>query len=121
MPVAEGPSVEALTFAALGIVLLLASGWWTERRYRRFDRLPAHYDLTGRATRMDSRRVMAWLLPATFSLFIAAVAALFTALPREMQDGDLSIPLYLLATVLLGAQGLALWLLHRWAARQPHD
>jgi hypothetical protein len=119
VPGADGPSAEALAFAALVIVLLLASGWWTERRYRRLDRLPAHYDFAGRPTRMDSRRVMAWLLPVMFSLFIGAMAALPMILPPEMRDGDPSTPLYLLPPVFLGAQGLVLWLLHRWAARQP--
>ena len=119
MPGAEGPSVAALTFAALGIVLLLASGWWTDRRYRRFDRLPAHYDFSGRATRMDSRRVMAWLLPAAFSFVIAALVAFHTMLPPEMHDGDLSALLYVLPLIFLGAQGLVLWLLRGWAARQP--
>jgi len=119
MPGAEGPSVEALGFVALAIALLLASGWWTDRRFRRFDRLPGHYDFMGRPTRMDSRRVMAWLLPAVFSLVIAAMAALQTILPPEMHDGDRSTPLFLLLPIFLGAQGLVLWLLHRWAARQP--
>lgn len=118
---AEGPGPEALAFAAIGIVLLLVSGWWTERRYRRFDRLPSHYDLTGRPTRMDSRRVMAWILPVMFSLFIAAMAALQTVLPPEMHKGDPSLPLYLLPPIFLGAQGLMLWLHHRWAAHQPRD
>ncbi len=119
MPDAAGPSAASLAFAALSIGVLLASGWWTNRRYRRFDRLPGHYDFTGKATRMDSRKVMAWLLPAMFSLVIAAMAGLQLAIPAEAHKGDPSTPLYLIPTILIGAQGLVLWLLHRWAARQP--
>lgn len=120
MPDAAGPSAASLAFAALSIVALLASGWWTNRRYRRFDRLPGHYGLTGRATRMDSRKVMAWLLPVVFSLVIAGIAGLQMAMPAEAHRGDPSILLTLMPMILLGAQGLVLWLLHRWAARQPH-
>lgn len=119
MPDAAGPSVASLAFAALSIVLLLASGWWTDRRYRRFDQLPGHYGLTGKATRIDSRKVMAWLLPIMFSLVIAAMAGLQLAIPPEAHRGDPSTPLYLMPPILLAVQGLVLWLLHRWAARQP--
>lgn len=116
---AAGPSVASLVFAALGIAVLLASGWWTDRRYRRFDLLPAHYDLTGQPTRMDSRRVMAWILPVIFSLVIAAMAMLQLLLPPEAHNSDPSTPLYLLPPILLAAQGLVLWLLRRWAADRP--
>lgn len=119
MPEAAGPSVASLAFAALCIIVLLASGWWTDRRYRRFDRLPGHYDFTGKATRMDSRKVMAWLLPVMFSLVIAAMTGLQLALPAQARSGDPSALLYLMPMILIGAQGLMLGLLHRWAARQP--
>jgi uncharacterized membrane protein len=119
LPEAAGPSAASLAFAALSIVVLLASGWWTNRRYRRVDRLPGHYDFTGKATRMDSRKVMTWLLPVMFSLVIAAMAGLQLALPAQARNGDPSAPLYFIPMILLGAQGLVLWLLHRWAARQP--
>lgn len=119
MPGAAGPSVAALAFAALFIMLLLASGWWTDRRYRRFDQLPGHYDWAGRATRMDSRQVMAWLLPVMFSAVIAAIAGLLLTLPAEAHNSDPSTALFILPPILLGAQGSVLWMLNRWAARQP--
>lgn len=119
MSEAAGPSVASLTVAALAIAVLLASGWWTDRRYRRFDQLPGHYDIKGRATRMDSRRSMAWLFPVMFSIVIALMAGLQVLLPPELHNGDPSAPLYILAPILVAAQGFALLLLRRWAERQP--
>ncbi len=119
MSQADGPGAMSLACAALGILVLLASGWWTDRTYRRFDRLPGHYDLAGRATRLDPRPVMAWLLPVVFSLVIALITALVLLTPPERTRGDPSVPLYVLPILMLAAQASVLTLLRRWAARQP--
>ena len=105
----------ALVCAGVTIALLLASGAWTDRRYRQFDRIPGHYDFRGRATRLDPRRQMAWLLPVLFSLMIAGFIVLVSVVPPEMQNGDPSMGLALICVTLLGAQALVLWLLSRWA------
>ena len=81
-----GAGVTALVIVT--IALLLVSGAWTERHYRRFDQLPAHYDFRGRPTRFASRRVMAWLLPVTFSVMLVAVALVAAAAPPGLQNGD---------------------------------
>ncbi len=113
-----GPSTASLVVAALGIMVLLVSGWWTNRAYARFDQLPGHYDWRGRATRMEKRSVMAWLLPVVFSITIVAIAALQMLLPPEMHNSDPSTPLFLLPCLLIGAQALVLRLLSRWAKTQ---
>lgn len=113
-----GPSTASLVVAALGIMVLLASGWWTNTAYARFDQLPGHYDWRGRATRMERRSVMAWLLPVVFSVTLAALMVMLILLPAEMTNGDPSVGLYVAATSLVGAQGSVLWLLSRWAKAQ---
>lgn len=116
----HGLGLGAMAFAALSIATLLWSGWWTDRRYARFDRIPGHYDFKGRATRLDPRRQMAWLLPVVFSVLIAGYGALFYLLPAELQNGDPSDGLLLVSLVLLATQALILWLLARWARSQPN-
>lgn len=114
----QGPGLGAMAFAALSIVILLWSAWWTDRRYARFERIPGHYDFRGRATRLDPRRQMAWLLPVLFSVSIGGYLALFLLVPAELQNGDPSVGMYMVCVVLLAAQGLILWLLARWARSQ---
>ncbi len=114
----QGIGFGAMVFAALSVITLLWSGWWTDRRYSRFDRIPGHYDFKGRATRLDSRHQMAWLLPVLFSLLIASYGVLFYFVPLQLHNGDPSTGLVLVCLVLLATQGLILWLLARWARSQ---
>lgn len=115
-----GPSSVSLVFAVLGIALLLASGWWINAAFARFEKIPAHYDWRGRATRMERRAVMAWLLPVAFSVILIALVVLLIVLPAEMINGDPSLGLYLATVLLVGAQVSALMLLSRWARRQTN-
>lgn len=117
---ATGPSIASIIFAVLGMAVLMASGWWTNRRYSRFDRLPVGYDFDGQVNRMEPRRLAAWLVPVLFSLVIALFIVLQSVLPPEFRSRDRSTPLYVIPVVLIAAQGCFLWLLDRWARRQPH-
>ncbi len=116
---AAGPSLAALAYAVLAILVLLASGLWTDRTYRRFDRLPGHYDLTGQATRLDPRRQVAWLVPGLLSLVIVLMIGIAVLVPSEMKRGDSTASLFLTPSILITAQALQLALLRRWARRQP--
>jgi len=116
---AGGPSIASIAFAAIGVAVLVASGWWTDRTYRRFDRLPGHYDLAGEATRLDPRRVTAWLIPVVFSLAIAGIALFVVLTPPDRFNSDPSLPLFLTPLILVAGQGFLLALLRRWARRQP--
>ena len=109
----------SITVAVLSVVLLLASGAWTERTYRRFDRLPGHYDIRGNATRLDPRRQMAWLLPGLFSVVLLGLVAFASFIPDDPQGGNAWPGVVLVSFSFLAAQGLVLSLLARWAARQP--
>ena len=101
------------------VAVLLASGRWANRRYARFDELPGHYDIRGRATTMAPRRVMAWMLPVLFSIVLVAIA-IFTALvPPEYRNGDPLIGILVGGLGLLAGHALVLWLTERWANRQP--
>jgi len=111
MPISPG----ALICAGLAIALLVYSGAWTDRTYRRFDKIPGHYDWRGNATRLDSRRQMAWLLPAIFSFLIVGFAAMVWVTPAGMVNGNPSTGLVFTSLVLLAIQGLVLRLLARWA------
>lgn len=107
----------------LGLVLLTVSALlitavWTDRRYRRFDMLPAHYDFRGRPTRFASRRLMAWLLPVTFSVMLVVIVFAIAAVPPELQNGDSFVGTLALCLTLLGAQALVLWLQDRWSRSQ---
>lgn len=111
-------SIATMAFVAIAIVALLVSGGWTDRTYRRFSELPGHYDFKGRPTRMAPRRVMAWLIPIVFSLMLAVSTVAIAMVPPELQNGSPDAGLVLIVITCLGAQGLILWLLHRWASIQ---
>ncbi|MXO89429.1 hypothetical protein [Pontixanthobacter aquaemixtae] len=115
MAVGVGPSTASLAVAVASILLLLLSGWWTNSTYARFDKLPAHYDWKGRATRMERRAVMAWLLPVMFSIILVTMIVLLIALSPDMVNGDPSVGLYLVSATLLASQASVLWMLSRWA------
>ncbi|KEO88021.1 hypothetical protein EH30_01205 [Erythrobacter sp. JL475] len=110
-------SFGTVAIVVIAIVLLLLSGVWTDRTYSRFSELPGHYDFRGRATRMAPRRTMAWLLPLTFSLMLAVIGIAMAMLPAEAQNSP-DAGLVIASITLLGAQGLVLWLLDRWASGQ---
>jgi hypothetical protein len=107
-----------LFVTAFAIALLLYSGYWTDKTFQGFDKIPAHYDWRGNATRLTGRRGMAWGLPVSFSIILLGLAALFTALPPERINGDPRAGLWLIILTLLIAQGAVLMLLKRWAAAQ---
>ena len=108
----------ALICAGSAIVFLIVSGWWTDRTYSRFEHIPGHYDFSGKATRLEPRRQMSWLLPVMFSLTLAFFVVLMELMPRETMNGDPSNGIILIAVVTVASQGLVLWLLARWARRQ---
>jgi hypothetical protein len=111
-------SVPAIAIVMVSVLLLLASGWWTDNAYRRFDQIPAHYDIRGNATRLTPRRPMAWALPAGFSIFLVGFALAIGFIPPEMQNGDPSAAIIASSLIMLAAQGIILWLLRRWALGQ---
>lgn len=110
-------SIGTMAVVVIAIVMLLGSGFWTDRTYRRFDELPGHYDFKGRPTRMAPRRVMAWLTPVVFSLMLAVMAIAIASLPRAIQNSP-DAGIIFASLTFLGAQGLILWLLQRWASAQ---
>ena len=112
------PGTGELALTLLTVAILLASGAWTERRFRRFDQLPAHYDFSGKATRYSPRRTMAWLLPVTFSVLMVVIVFAISAIPDKYRDGSTLSATILCSTALLGAQGTMLWLHARWARKQ---
>ncbi len=111
-------TAPAIIIVLIAVALLLASGWWTDQTYRRFDQIPAHYDIRGKATRLTSRRQMAWAIPAGFSLFLIGFAAIVQFVPADLQNGDPTTGLITASLIMLAAQGFILWLLARWAASQ---
>ena len=107
-----------LVLLALTAALLLYSGAWTDRKYRRFDKIPAHYDLHGNATRLTARRPMAWAIPIMFTVMLGGLAAMLTLIPPEYTHGDPKLAFWTFIVLLPAAQLLILWLLARWAAKQ---
>lgn len=105
------PLAAALPFVAV----LLASGAWANRRYARFERLPSHFGITGKADAYAPRGTMAWLLPLLFSAALIAIAVFVAVLPREMQNGDPLVGVMVGGSGLAGAQLFVLWLTERWA------
>ena len=99
------------------VAALLLSGLWAGRRFSHHRELPGHFDFAGRPTRMAPRGVMVWLLPATFSFSLLAMAAMIALVPVDQRKGEVAevVPLIvLIALILLGAQALVLWLMIRW-------
>lgn len=108
----------SIAVAAIAVAFLLGSARWTEQTYRRFERIPGHYDFNGKATRLDPRRQMAWLLPVLFSAILIVVTGLVLFLPADAQ-GDSAWPAVIfISLVFAGTQLSILHLLKRWAARQ---
>ncbi|NNC59538.1 MAG: DUF1648 domain-containing protein [Erythrobacter sp.] len=107
-----------LGLALLAVVALVYSAVWTDRRYRRFEQLPAHYDIRGNATRFASRRLMAWLLPGVCIAMLVAIALVTWLVPPGLQNGDQITGLVVASVAMLGSQGLVLWLHERWARKQ---
>jgi hypothetical protein len=97
----------------------LWSGFWASRRYARFEKLPAHFGISGKADSYAPRRVMSWLLPIAFSAVLVAIAILMILIPAEFRNGD-PLPGVLVAGAgLLGGQVFVLWLTERWVREQP--
>lgn len=103
------------------ILLLFAAGLWTDRRFSRFDELPAHYDFRGRPTRFASRRLMAWLIPITFSVILVAILLTLVATPPELHKGDPLEGLIFSCITMLAAQLFVCWLHERWAQQQSRN
>lgn len=108
----------ALVLTLPFVAVLLYSGAWADRRYRRFDKLPGHFDFHGKATRMTPRRTMAWLLPVIFSLSLIAVALIAALAPPEMRNGEAWPGVLVGGAALVAGQAFVLWLTERWARRQ---
>ena len=109
----------SLAAALSFICMLIGSGVWASRRYARFDQLPGHYDFGGRPTRMQSRRLMVWMLPVLFSLTLAAISLVPMLVPPNLVNGDPMIGVIIAGLGLVGAQVFVLWLTERWARSQP--
>ncbi|MEL6530323.1 MAG: DUF1648 domain-containing protein [Pseudomonadota bacterium] len=108
----------ALVVAAVAICLLVLSGLWAERRFRRFDQLPAHFDFAGRATRMASRSFVVWLAPSIFIAILGLTVFLAYAMPADQLNGDPGEAIVYSSVIILGAQIFVLWLIDRWSRRQ---
>ena len=111
-------STSAIAIVVVSVIVLLSSGWWTDRTYQRFDHIPAHYDIRGNATRLTPRRPMAWAIPIGFSVFLIGLALVIEYIPPELQNGDPSLGIIAASIIMVIAQGFILLLLSRWAARQ---
>mgnify|MGYP006267143571 CR=1 FL=1 len=105
----------ALTLAAAAIALLGMSGLWAERRYRRLDRLPAHFDVSGNPTRFAPRPVVIWFTPAVFTGALLTIVTLVTTLPGEQVRGDPDHAVIGASLIMLGAQAFVIRLVDRWA------
>ncbi len=105
----------ALICAATAIIMLVLSGLWAEYRFRRFDRLPAHFDWTGRPTRYATRSFVIWLTPAIFAALIITIVFAINFVPKQYVSGDPSIAVMLASAIIVLAHGFVLWMINRWA------
>ena len=105
----------ALTLAAAAIGLLVCSGLWAHWRYRHLSQLPAHFNASGKATRLAPRNVVIWT-PVIFAGLL--FTGLLLGLPPEKVRGDPGHAVILASLVLLGTQAFVLWLIGRWARGQ---
>ncbi|MGB7419837.1 MAG: hypothetical protein WA918_11715 [Erythrobacter sp.] len=105
----------ALAFAGLCVAAIFLSALWAERRFDRFAKLPARFDMQFRATRLAPARLVIWSTPAIAMGVIGLIIFLVTMTPSEQINGDPDVTLALSAALVLGAQFFVLWLLVRWA------
>ena len=113
---AEG-LLAALPFA----FILVVSGLWAERRYRRFRELPGHYGLGGHVTRMGSRRAITVAIPLLFALFLVVFSLTPLLVPPENQNGSIVPGVIFSGVVMVAAYGLVVWLTERWVSRQRDE
>lgn len=97
---------------------LLASGAWTDRHFSAFDKLPRHYDFSGKPTAYAGRTTMAWLTPGILggSLLLISLLAVFA--PAAWQNGDPLEGILIAGFGFLAAQAIVIWLHKNWARKQ---
>jgi hypothetical protein len=105
-------------WVSLSVIFLLYTGYWTDRRYARFEQFPAHYDFRGRATRLSPRKQMAWAVPIGLSVLLIGLVMLLEVMPAQYINDDPEIAIWSMIIGFPLVQALVLWLLSRWAARQ---
>ena len=112
------PGALVLALGLPTILLLLGSGLWADRRFARFDELPAHYDFKGRPTRFASRQTMVWLIPGVLVRVLGAVLLTFWLTRPELQKNNPIVVAIVICVTVLCAQSTILWLHDRWAHEQ---
>ncbi len=100
------------------IATMLAIGFWSERHFAAFKRLPGHFDLSGRASYLAPRRKMTIGLSAFFALLLLVVVIVAVIIPEELRNGDPVVAAALGGAALVTAQGFVLWLTEKWASRR---
>ena len=108
-------SGDALLFAVSCAALLFLSAIWAEFRFRRFQKPPADFDISGKATRFASRSFVLWLTPAIFIGLISLIIWLVERLPPDQVNGDPDTTVMLSSGIIVAAQVFILSLLERWA------
>lgn len=114
-------TAAVIGIAALAIVLVFSAAWQTDRRYRRFERLPTHFDLRGRADAFGPRHAIVRIVPAILVSTLVSIAAIMVLVPRDMQNGDPVVGILVASVAVLSAQASTMWLLARWAADHRHS
>ena len=109
---------DAAGMAGATLVFLIASGFWAERRFSAFARLPLHYGWSGEPTRFGARKTAIWL-PTLILAFVAVISIVLPALidPRYVK-GDPETGAAIASVFLLLAQLFILLLHSRWARSQ---
>lgn len=100
------------------LLLIMLSGLWANQRFKRFDRLPGHFDISGKATYLAPRSVIIWYIPISLAALLIAITLAGILIPGELQNGDAVTGVVFGGVCILGAQILILWLTERWASLQ---
>ena len=111
-------TVIVIVIAIAGVSVLFGLALRTSRRFGRFEQLPTHFDLRGRADAFGPARVILWIVPGILMSTLALIAAIMVIVPREAQNGNPVVGIVITVVTLVGAQVLIAWLLERWAATQ---
>ena len=111
-------SVAPLLVTAPFVLILLASAWWAERRYARFDWLPSHFGFSGAANSFVPRRLMTLGLPLTLGTVLTFIAAASIFAPADLHDSSPAASVVISGAGMLFAEGLTLWLVECWVRNQ---
>jgi len=110
----NGGEIAAALLGAGCVLLCFIAAAWADRRYSRFERLPGLFGISGKAARLDPRRLALYLHPvlAVAILGLALFLVLIFGVPTQ---GSLVAAFIGIGLSFAFSMAFYLWLIERWS------